>query len=426
MTSETTTTFPSENATTDTAGRAEASLQQLLAQNPSDVRRKLRDQFSETAGDSTKLIILFGVKSWPARHALEGLKRLGLEPQAFIDNDSSLWNTKVDGIPVLSPKEAADAYGKNGVFVVSIYNGSAPRKQLRELGCAKVLQFEKLFHSYADTFLPYLALDLPDQIFEEADAVRAALPIWADDQSQREYLAQLNYSITLDADSLPPRSNPAETYFPPDIVMPLPSDTFVDCGAFEGDTVEEYIKRMNGDFAGIAAFEPDPRNFQKSQAFVATLPTSLQQRIVLRNGAIGAKTQDVRFDFTGSAASTVLASSDQEQTEGAPPKTMPFTASEGVIDVKSFALDDVLAPGSQYYIKMDIEGAEYDTLLGAHRLLREQKSVWAVCLYHRLSDLWRIPLLFAKIGGYRLYLRRYAEGFVETVFYALPSDRMNS
>lgn len=38
------------------------------------------------------------------------------------------------------------------------------------------------------------------------------------------------------------------------------NEVFVDCGAFVGDTIEQYIWKMDGVFKKIA-FEPDPSNF---------------------------------------------------------------------------------------------------------------------------------------------------------------------
>ena len=72
------------------------------------------------------------------------------------------------------------------------------------------------------------------------------------------------------------------------------------------------------------------------------------------------------------------------------------------------------------FLKMDIEGAEVQALQGAARTVRETKPTLAVCVYHRLSDLWRIPLyLHELVPQYKLYLRHYTDMPTETVCYAI-------
>ena len=79
------------------------------------------------------------------------------------------------------------------------------------------------------------------------------------------------------------------------------------------------------------------------------------------------------------------------------------------------------------YIKMDIEGAELEALWGARRILKEHSPVLAICAYHTSDHLWQIPLLIHAIQpDYKLYLRRYAEGAFELVWYAVPPDRVKS
>lgn len=77
-------------------------------------------------------------------------------------------------------------------------------------------------------------------------------------------------------------------------------------------------------------------------------------------------------------------------------------------------------------IKMDIEGAEVEAILGAARIARQSRPVFAVCAYHRCEHLWTLPkLLKAANADYRIYLRRYAEECWETVYYAVPPERLS-
>ncbi len=71
-------------------------------------------------------------------------------------------------------------------------------------------------------------------------------------------------------------------------------------------------------------------------------------------------------------------------------------------------------------IKMDIEGAEYQGILGAKEMISRFKPKLAVCVYHKPEDIWELPQLIHRINSeYEFYLRHYSFGDVETVLYAL-------
>ena len=82
--------------------------------------------------------------------------------------------------------------------------------------------------------------------------------------------------------------------------------------------------------------------------------------------------------------------------------------------------DEVLAGQRASYIKMNIEGAEIDALHGAHRTIEHWLPKLAISVYHRPSDLWRIPQLVRELGSrYALFLRQHDGGVIETVLYAI-------
>ena len=74
------------------------------------------------------------------------------------------------------------------------------------------------------------------------------------------------------------------------------------------------------------------------------------------------------------------------------------------------------------FIKMDIEGAELESLKGAGRIIiREQKPKLAICVYHKKEDIFDIPEYILSLNPkYKLYLRHYTLGEWDTVLYAIP------
>ena len=72
------------------------------------------------------------------------------------------------------------------------------------------------------------------------------------------------------------------------------------------------------------------------------------------------------------------------------------------------------------FIKMDIEGAEIEAIKGAINVLIDNKPALAICVYHFLDDLWKIPLLINRINpDYKMYLGHHSENQWETVLYCI-------
>ena len=59
----------------------------------------------------------------------------------------------------------------------------------------------------------------------------------------------------------------------------------MDCGAFDGDSVQEFLKRRSGSFGQIIAIEPDPENCKTLEARVASLPIETGRRIKIVQSA---------------------------------------------------------------------------------------------------------------------------------------------
>lgn len=60
------------------------------------------------------------------------------------------------------------------------------------------------------------------------------------------------------------------------------------------------------------------------------------------------------------------------------------------------AIDDILPNFEPTFIKMDIEGAEYEALIGAESIITRSKPNLAICVYHAVNHIWDIPILLKK------------------------------
>lgn len=192
-----------------------------------------------------------------------------------------------------------------------------------------------------------------------------------------------------------PEPSVDDQYCPEDMPRWPDPIRFVDCGAFDGDTIRSF--RNHGySFSAIAAFEPDYSNFRRLAGTAKETPSS-----VCFPCTVGSKTCLQRFDASGDMAGRVSSDSDTV--------------------VQCVALDEALSGFRPTLIKMDIEGAELDALSGARSLIRESHAALAISIYHRPADLWEIPKLISSWNmGYSFYLRCHGHNTFDLVLYAVP------
>lgn len=310
-------------------------------------------------------------------------------PFVFVDGDRSKWNQEMEGVKVLSPEDAIELY-PGATWIASAITPSFHKEisdeiALNGLKTARVLDF------------------LPKRHGLPPENSRLTLEfIGSDGHTDSEIWDQIEFRKNPDTYKQRPASDIGEIYFP-SFITHRDDEHFVDCGAADGDTVAAFQKRW-GDWFHITAFEPDLGNYAKLRDSIAD-----KRRIDLGWVAVSDLCGMMPFEQFGDYSSHL-----------APHASQPDTTR-----VECRTLDGSLRYPPTY-IKMDIEGAELQALWGARRILKEHKPVLAVCAYHEASHLWEIPLLIHALQPeYDLFLRRYAEGTFELVWYAVPSDRVN-
>jgi len=387
-----------------------AELEELLSESPSAARAREATEFDRLAGGHSTAIVLFGARKM-GRLLLEGLRQTGIEPLAFSDNDPTLWGQTIDGVEIRPPGEAAQTFGGSSVFVIAGWGrgSSDPMREreagLRSLGCQYVAPVGPLFWKYPRIFLPRIpATDLPHKVLEQAGSVREAFSLLADERSRVEFVAQLRWRLHFDFDALPdPGADPI--YFPQGLIARLDEEVFVDVGAYDGDTLRSFLRQHESRFGRIIAFEPDPISLDRLRRTVTDLPEVLRGRIRIVAAATGARQGSVRFSAAGAPGSRM---------DG------------GEAEVPCVKLDDALAEDSPTYIKMDIEAAEPDALVGAAGLIGRHAPVLAIAGYHRQEHLWKLPCLIYSLNPrYRIFLRPHIQLVEDLVCYAVPPERLD-
>jgi FkbM family methyltransferase len=383
-------------------------LERLLSEPMTSIIEREQTAFDQMTGSRANRIVLWGAGRL-GKKTLAGLRQLGIEPLAFCDSNHALWGASIEGIRVLSVSDAAARFGRDATFVITIWGPhdretmAARELQLRQLGCATVVPFAPLYWKHPEVFGSYYAFTAPHRTAEHAEDIWRAFSLWADDQSRAEFVAQVEWRLQGDFEALS-EPVPEEIYFPDDLVALRPEEVFVDCGAYDGDTIRSLLTRGDCRECHVIAFEPDPTIFPRLKQYVSTLPPEVRGRIELNAQALGAARALVPFDATADEASAL---------------------GKGSTLVECVTLDDALGGRAPTYIKMDIEGSELEAIEGGRRVIADTAPVIAACAYHAYDHPWRIPLTIESLSNeFRFFLRPHHLQAWDLVCYAIPDARL--
>ncbi len=377
-------------------------LEDLLSESPAGAACRAAARFSIGERES---LALYGAGNL-GRDILSRLRSLGVEPAAFVDDTPAKQDTAIDGLMVLSVRDFAERFGHRAVLVVTVFNPGASFRRIKHALAsqtdARIVSFLEVAWKYPAALLPHYQFELPQNLLEKGEAIRRGLRLFSDEESRRQYVAHVRFRLHLDFETLP-ASNLGD-YFPADVVPDLPPDTtFVDCGAFDGDTIRRFISRQHGGFREIFAVEPDRENFRKLTAYVSTLGKEDAARIHLIRAAVGARRARLRFESHGGMASA-LSHNGTEEVEVLPAQEIVSAQDGGAL-----------------FLKFDVEGAESEALAGAAELTKQLRTITAVCVYHKPDDLWALPTQLQTLAPeHLLHLRTQGEDGMDVVCYAVP------
>jgi FkbM family methyltransferase len=239
-------------------------------------------------------------------------------------------------------------------------------------------------------FVP--AFSDPDQI---VDLHAKASQVFSDTLSRKTLDAIMLYRLTWDIRHIAHIAKPEKAiYFEPDVMPLTDHEILVDGGAYDGDTIRDFISKTGGRYDHAHAFEIDPVN-----ADLFTGKMQHAQRVSLHRVGLWNASAEMGIEQRIDNGSRV----SQNATV-----TVPLDAMDNM-DLGKVSL-----------IKLDIEGAENQALQGAQNLIAKHKPKLAICAYHKADDFLTILDTLSDLrDDYRLTLRHYSPIIFDSVIYAI-------
>lgn len=179
---------------------------------------------------------------------------------------------------------------------------------------------------------------------------------------------------------------------------------FIDAGCYDCTSSYMFAKWCQGAYSSIIALEPDPANYAKCCKRVQDIPL---QNLKLINAGLSSQEGTVMFDAQNNQSSHIILDKLAKPTIGSK------------MSIRTVAIDDIVGDSIVGFIKMDIEGAEFDALHGAKNTIVRDKPLLAICVYHLSGDVFAVmDYLHQLLPEYRFLLRHYSDDKSETVLYA--------
>ena len=328
-------------------------------------------------------LVLYGAGDLGLRTA-KWLSRNEVSLNCFCDRSKS--GIHIDtALPIVSPQDLLLNYKDANILICSITHADDIRQGLLVLGIPE----ERIFLMEN---LPIHAMTIED-FLPHVDGYEWAYNFFADDTSKAIILNRVEGYLL----STPFKSSQNVEYFDNEVMTLSREEVFVDGGMFDGDTAVEFIRRVAGQFWQYYGFEIDTANYRQAAKNLKGI-----ERVTLLQQGLWSSQTDLRFNTNLSASSKLSESGDG---------TVPVTS----LDAFFADLSD-----KPTLIKLDIEGAEKEALLGAKNVIKSVKPKLAICAYHKPEDIYELPKLLAGYGvDYKFMLRHYSDTLLDTVLYAV-------
>lgn len=293
------------------------------------------------------------------------------------------------------PLETIDYSMQNNIFV--FFNDKLPDaiaiiKELKQHGI-------HMFDYYC--MKPNRDLQVAEfpEYLEKFNSIAEAYNLINESFSKELFISRLKTIITGDSGYLKASFN--DEYYCP-FVKPEKNDVVMDIGVSGCISITEHFAKSVGNGGKIYSFEPEPTCFKEAEEKILNNPRC--RNVEIFQYGMWDKNEKQYISESGSGSSIYAQGEVQKNICE-------------LITMDSFVQDNDIKKVD--FIKMDIEGAELNALVGAVETIKMFKPKLAISVYHSPFHLFEIILFINSLNlGYEFFLDHHTVCFYDTVLYA--------
>lgn len=304
----------------------------------------------------------------------------------FVDSNRTLWGGEQYGKDVKDPSEILDF--PDALIIINSISQLAILQSMEDMHASNDCLIIPYYFYHGVIGHPYDNIYAKEHILEHKGEIKDLF--YTKDEHTRRYLDIIFELRERAEDDLYTKEFYSGTgekldYFCDEELAPKEGVTFIDVGAFRGDSIEPVRKMYKNRLKKCIAFEPDQNSISGLKAYVND--NDLTELVDIYPYALGNENGIIQFKASGETS---------------------LITENGDIQIEQRRFDELsdIELIGDVMVKMDIEGAELNALKGMEKMIIKYQPYMAICLYHKEADLYDIPkYLHTLCPNYRFYFR---------------------
>lgn len=324
--------------------------------------------------ETTLPIVIYGMGNG-ADMIIEKLESIGVSFVDVFASDEFVRGHSFHGKTVLKYSQVCEKYDDFVIVMAFAVHDEKMLNRVRELSQEHTLYFP-------DVPVVGNGIFSREYVQEHNKDFDLAYSLLSDEESRKSFVDVLNFKVSGKPEYLFKCEKKKEEIYS-DFLHVGSGEIFMDLGAYDGDTVREFLAASNNKYRKIYAVEADSKNYKK-----LTASTENINNIETFNLAVWDKKETLFFEKKKGRNSKLSAS--------------------GKIEILADSVDNILGDREITILKMDIEGSEEKALLGAEKTIRRYRPRLYICAYHRNSDMFVLPQAVHRIcPDYRFHFAHH-------------------
>lgn len=326
----------------------------------------------EKLKNSDEPIIMYGTGNG-ADKVMDKLTELGITLSGITASSTFVRNRTFRGFQVMPLSYFEERYEKFTVIVT--FGTSIPDVMENIYSISEN-------HRVLVPCVPVIGSEIFDRDFllKNEDKIDLAYSLMADDFSKKIYRGYVNFLFGGELSVLKEITTPESEAFL-NILKLSQNETYIDIGAYRGDTVDTFLHYCGEKYEKIICAEPDIKTFLKLTEHCKNLKDfyAVNAAVTDIDGEVGF------FDAHGRQSSV-----------------------GGSKMIPSVSLNTLCENTHPTYIKIDSEGCENEILSKGSDILKSYSPKLNVAVYHKSADIFSLPILINNINSdYKIHLRHH-------------------